>query len=134
MSDYWDNVKHWLGLDEHKTKSKKSLVYLPGVGNVEDIWNDYGALSKAYSMYSGLPYFPDKINARMKELEAAENERYWSDYEKNTGMRRSNNLYPIRSGYYSYSGASAGTFDVNYAIMQLYNGSLRGINKLRKRD
>lgn len=89
--------------------------------NRPELWNDYEYMKELSYRYAGVPYLGGKYSARVKELEDEENARYWSDYEKNTGVNLSDNPYPIRSGYYS-SGVTSSGFDVNYAIMAMYNG------------
>lgn len=56
-------------------------------------------------------YNTDQNVKRLKE-----NERYWSDYKKNTGITP---LYPYRAGsYIDYMGTA---LEVNQGVVSLYN-------------
>ena len=86
--------------------------------NDERYWNNYGWLQQ----YSGYPIIGGYISQRMKTLEYEENQRYWNDYFRTTGIQRSSSRYPIRSGLYGhYSDGALEGFEASEAVMSLYS-------------
>lgn len=63
-------------------------------------WDSYDSLIK----YENDPVFGSSIRARRDELYNEENDRYWSDLERNYGFSRDDLNYPIRSGIYGRGG------------------------------
>lgn len=76
--------------------------------------DDYQALQR----WSELPIVGRIARSRMDQLTYSENQRYWYDYKRNTGI---NPRYPIRSGLYgSYSSEIGEAFEATEAVMSLY--------------
>lgn len=83
----------------------------------EKNWNNYEELGKiAGFSYAGLP-----ARFRRGEMEAQENNRYWADWSKNTGVRLDARKYPIRTGMYSNYSYIGNTLDYSSrSVMNLY--------------
>lgn len=88
--------------------------------------SDFSSEYEYYLAMSNYPFIGGYFEARAKQLEYNETQRWWSDYAKHTGIDLSKNPYPIRSGYYrGFTSPYAETFEATEAIMSLY-----GLKKL----
>lgn len=77
--------------------------------------DDYQALQR----WAELPLVGGIARSRMNQLAYSENQRYWNDYKRNTGI---NPRYPIRAGLYgSYSSEIGEAFEATEAVMSLYS-------------
>lgn len=95
-----------------------SLVEQAKRRNDELYWNNYGWLQR----YSEYPVIGGYFRARMNTLAYEENQRYWDDWFRNTGVSRNSSRYPIRSGLYGhYSDGFLEGFEASEAIMKLYH-------------
>lgn len=78
--------------------------------------NDYQSLQD----WSSDPLFGSYAKSKMSKLESEENERYWEDKAKRTGLNLEDVPYPIRSGLYGhYSGND--TLAATDSVIHLYD-------------